>query len=154
MKAEELIGEPFKGLFDIDKYLGQSVGSRYDYAIENILSGENRDSVNGIITVIRSGKGILIKGEVTVQVELTCDRCLKIFAQSLSFNIEEEVLYQHGSVDATSLFRGDDEIILRDKNLLDIGELIRQYTLINLPMKVLCKPDCIGNKEDRNYGRS
>ena len=154
MKVEELIGEPFKGLFDIDKYLGQVVGSRYDYAIENILSGENKDSVKGTITVIRSGKGILIKGEVTVLVELTCDRCLKVFTHSLSFNIEEEVLYQHSSVDATSLFRGDDEIILRDKNLLDLGELIRQYTLINLPMKVLCKPDCIGIKEDKNYGPS
>ena len=146
MRAEELIGEPFKGLFDIDKYLGQSVGSRYDYAIENILFGKNRDAVKGIITVIRSGKGILIKGEVTVLVELTCNRCLNDFTHSLSFSIEEEVLYQHSSV--------EDEIILNDRNMLDLGELIRQYTLINLPMKALCRPDCIGNKEDSNYGPS
>ncbi len=154
MRAEELIGEPFQGLFDIDKHLGQSVGSRCDYAIENILFGENKDAVKGIITVIRSGKGILIKGEVTVLVELTCNRCLNDFTQSLSFNIEEEVLYQHNLVDATSLFSGEDEIILKDKNMLDLGELVRQYTLINLPMKALCKSDCIVNKEDRNYGPS
>ena len=154
MKAEELIGEPFKGLFDIDKHLGQSVGSRCDYAIENILFGENRDTVKGMITVIRSGKGILIKGEVTVLVELTCNRCLKDFTQSLSFNIEEEVLYHHNSVDTASLFDDEDGNYFKDKNILDLGELIRQYTLINLPMKALCKRDCIGNKEVNNYGRS
>ena len=154
MKAEELIGEPFNGLFDIAKLLGQSVGSRCEYTIEKILLGENRNAVRGIITVIRSGKGILIKGEATVQVELTCNRCLTDFSQPVSFNIEEEVLYQHSMVSDISLLDEEDAIFIKDKNMLDLGELIRQYTLINLPMKALCKPDCIGNKEVNNYGRS
>ena len=154
MKAEELIGEPFKGLFDVAKFLGQSIGSKCDYAIEKIISGENKDAVRGIITVIRSGKGILVKGEASVQVELTCNRCLTDFTYTMSFNIEEEVLYHHSMVSATSLFDEEDANFIGDENMLDIGELIRQYTLINLPMKALCKPDCIGNKEVNNYGRS
>lgn len=154
MKAEELIGEPLKGLFDVAKYLGQAIGSKCDYAIEKIILGENRDAVRGIITVIRSGKGILIKGEASVQVELTCNRCLTGFIQPVNFNIEEEVLYHHSIVSATSFFDEEDAIFIKDKNMLDIGELIRQYTLINLPMKALCRPDCIGNKEVDNYGRS
>ena len=154
MKAEELIGEPFKGLFDIAKILGQSIGSRFDYPIEEIILGNNRNAVRGIITVIRSGKGILIKGEATVQVELTCNRCLTDFIQPVSFSIEEEVLYQHSMVSAKSLLDEENAIFIKDQNMLDLGELIRQYTLINLPMKALCKPDCIGNKEDNNYGRS
>jgi len=154
MKAEELVGEPFKGLFDVAKYLGKSVGSRCDYAIEKIILGKNRDAVRGMITVIRSGKGILVKGKASVQVELTCNRCLTEFLQPVSFNIEEEVLYQHNMGFATSLFDEENAIFIKDENMLDIGELIRQYTLINLPMKALCKPDCIGNKEVNNYGRS
>ncbi len=154
MKAEELIGEPFKGLFDIAGLLGESAGSKYDCAIEKIISGKNRDAVTGIITVICSGKGILIKGKAIVQVELTCNRCLTGFVQSVSYNIEEEVLYPHSRVSATSLFEEEDSIFVKDKNMLDFGELIRQYTLINLPMKALCKRDCIGNKEVNNYGRS
>jgi uncharacterized protein len=154
MKAEELVGEPFKGLLDITRILGQSIGSRFDYPIEEIISGKNRNAVRGIITVIRSGKGILIKGEATVQIELTCNRCLVDFIQPVSFSIEEEVLYQNSMVSATSLFDEQDAIFIKDQNMLDLGELIRQYTLINLPMKALCKPDCIGNKEDNNYGSS
>lgn len=154
MKAEELIGEPFKGLFDVTKYLGQAIGSKCDSAIEKIILGENRDAVRGIITVIRSGKGILIKGEASVQVELICNRCLTGFIQPVNFNIEEEVLYHHSIVSATSFFDEEDAIFIEDKNMLDIGELIRQYTFINLPMKALCRPDCIGNKEVNNYGRS
>jgi uncharacterized metal-binding protein YceD (DUF177 family) len=72
----------------------------------------------------------------------------------VSFSIEEEVLYQHSMGSATSLFDEQDDIFIKDQNMLDIGELIRQYTLINVPMKALCKPDCIGNKEDNNYGSS
>jgi uncharacterized protein len=31
-----------------------------------------------------------------------------------------------------------------NKKILDLSELIRQYTLLNLPMKPLCRPDCPG----------
>ena len=154
MKAEELIGEPFKGLLDIARLLGESAGSKYDCAIEKIIWGKNMDAVTGIITVIRSGKGILIKGKATVQVELICSRCLTGFVQSVSYSIEEEVIYQNSKVSDISLFEEEESIFVKDKNMLDFGELVRQYTLINLPMKALCKLDCIGNKEVNNYGRS
>ena len=154
MKAEELIGEPFKGLFDVTGLLGESGGSKCDCAIEEVISDENRDTVTGIITVNRTGKGILIKGKATVQVELTCNRCLTGFVQPVSYNIEEEVIYQHNKVTDTSLLVDEDSIFINDKNMLDFGELIRQYTLMNLPMKALCKHDCMGNKEVSNYGRS
>jgi uncharacterized protein len=39
-----------------------------------------------------------------------------------------------------------------NKNILDLGELIRQYTLLNLPMKPLCRPDCPGMKEANSHG--
>ena len=154
MRVEELVGEPYKGLFEISNILGESAGSKCEYAIENIIIGENSDTVKGTITVIRSGKGILIKGEATVQVELTCDRCLSDFIHSLTFDIEEEILYQQNTVDNLSLDTGEDVVSIRDQNIVDVGELIRQYALINLPMKALCKPNCIVNKEDNNYGPS
>ena len=116
MKAEELIGEPFIGLFDIASLLGESVGSKCDCDIEKIISGKNRDAVTGIITVIRTGKGILIKGNATVQVELTCNRCLAGFVQPVSYSIEEEVIYQHSKDYATPLFEEEDFIFIKDKN--------------------------------------
>jgi len=154
MRAEELVGEPYKGFFEIRNNLGEFAGSRCDYAIENIIIGKNSDTVKGIITVIRSGKGILIKGEATVQIQLTCDRCLTDFIHFLNFDIEEEILYRQNTVDNLSLDTGEDVVFIRDQNVVDVGELIRQYTLTNLPMKALCKPNCIVNKEDNNYGRS
>ncbi len=147
MKAEEFSGVPLEGLFNVAQLLGQPIGSRHNYSIGEILVGKNKDLVRGDITVIRSGKGIIIRGEATVDVELTCSRCLDIFLQPISFRIEEEAIYLQNIPGNTPLFEEVDGFTIDSHNVLDLGELLRQYTLLNIPMKALCKPDCIGNKE-------
>jgi uncharacterized protein len=147
MTAEDLTGDPFKGLVNVAQLLGQPVGSSYNYVINEIIEGGNKDYVRGNITVIRSGKGIIIKGEAVVEVELICSRCLAVFVQPISFHIEEEAIYLQGVPDSETLFEEFDSYTIDSHNMLNLGELLRQYTLLNLPMKTLCKPDCVGNKE-------
>jgi uncharacterized protein len=147
MRAEDLTGEPFKGFVNLAQLLGQPVGSSYSYDINEVIERKNRDFVQGYITVIRSGKGMIIRGEAVVEVELTCSRCLDLYFQPIRFRIEEEAIYLQGSSGDIQLFEEVDGYAIDDHNMLNLGELLRQYTLLNLPMKALCKPDCIGNKE-------
>jgi uncharacterized protein len=37
-----------------------------------------------------------------------------------------------------------------DRNIVDLGELMRQYVLLNLPMKPLCRRNCPGIKEENS----
>lgn len=147
MRAEDLTGEPFKGFINLAQLLGQPVGSSYSYDINEIIESKNRDLIQGYITVTRTGKGIIIRGEAEVEVELTCSRCLDIYLQPIRFRIEEEAIYLQRTSEDIPLFEEVDGYTIDGHNMLNLGELLREYALLNLPMKALCKPDCIGNKE-------
>jgi uncharacterized protein len=67
----------------------------------------------------------------------------------MSFAAEEEFL-PISDDSALSSPEQSGEFTIDDNNILDLGELIRQYVLLNLPMKPLCRPDCPGMKEENS----
>jgi len=67
----------------------------------------------------------------------------------MNFTAEEEFLPVADISDDSALSSPEqsEEFTIDDKNIVDLGELIRQYVLLNLPMKPLCRPNCPGIKE-------
>ena len=90
--------------------------------------------------------------ELGAEVRLICSRCLEAFSCPISFTAEEEFLAVADMSDgsAFSLAEQPEEFTIDDKNIVDLGELIRQYVLLNLPMKPLCRPNCPGIKEENS----
>ncbi len=152
MTAEELNGKPFKGLIDMTRLLKAPVGCSRSYRVGEIFSGPAKNSIWGKVTLTHGGQEILVQGELTVEVELTCSRCLDAFLYPVSFHIEEEFLPAIDIPSGSALFPVSGDFSINSNNMLDLGELIRQYTLLNLPMKPLCQPDCGGIKEVSSYG--
>jgi len=71
----------------------------------------------------------------------TCDRCLEEF--------ESEVKSGYGLVYLTddTAAAGDHEevqVITPDTNYIDLGEDVRQFAILALPQKMLCREDCAG----------
>ena len=96
--------------------------------------------------MIRTDKGILVKGILEGQSHLMCSRCLTFFKHPLKFTIEEEFF---PSIDVTrGVFLPPPEdssvLMIDDHHILDLGEAVRQYALMDLPMKPLCRTDCGG----------
>jgi uncharacterized protein len=146
MTKEELKQKPLKGLINVAQLLQEPVGACRSYDISEVMDEQAGGCVKGKITLIRSGQGILVQAELTVEIELTCSRCLDIFLFPMRFDIEEEFL---STVDISSglplpLSEESAGFTIDNDHLLDLGELIRQYALLNLPMKPLCRPDCAG----------
>ncbi|MEX2324345.1 MAG: DUF177 domain-containing protein [Nitriliruptoraceae bacterium] len=85
--------------------------------------------------------GILVRGVIGFDVVMPCSRCLAD-------------RHQHVDADVTELFvdpsRDDDYDVdagyelLDDCTAIDLSTLVRDAVLIDLPMRVLCKPDCAG----------
>ena len=151
--SERLLGS--EGLLiNVAQLLKEHVGSRRIYLIDEIIDKQALISVKGKVVLIRTGRGFLVQGKLTGELELVCSRCLKNFLYPMSFAIEEEVLpvttVNNGL--AFPMPENPDGFIIDRDNMLDIGELIRQYALLNLPMKPLCQPDCAGIKEISSYG--
>jgi uncharacterized protein len=151
MKLEDLKEKHFDSLVNVSQLLKEPIGSRRRYNVQELVDQQGKDSLEGEVTLIRSSQGILVTGHIIVRIELTCSRCLNTFLCPVSSNIEEEFLsevYVPGALPDYSLEESSGFVVDSD-HLLDLGEAIRQYTLLNLPMKPLCRPDCTEMKEIR-----
>ena len=146
--------EPLKALINVTRLLKEPVGSSQSHDISGIIGEEVEGFVEGKAKVMRISQGVFVQCKLTAEVKLICSRCLDAFLYPISFTAEEEFLpISDVSGDlALSSPEQSKEFTIDDKNILDLGELIRQYVLLNLPMKPLCRPDCPGMKEANSYG--
>ena len=138
--------EPLKALINVSQLLKEPIGSSQSHDISGIIGGEVEGFVEGEAKVIRISQGVLVQCKLTAEVKLICSRCLNTFLCPMSFTAEEEFLpISDVSGDlAPSSLEQSEGFTIDKKNILDLSELIRQYTLLNLPMKPLCRPDCPG----------
>jgi uncharacterized protein len=149
MKVQSITGIHFDGLVNVAQLLKEPVGSSRKYSVHEIIHEQAENSVEGELTLIRSGQGILVHGKLAVKVRLWCSRCLNAFSSCVIFSIEEECLPTTDVLNGLPLasFEESTNCTIDTNHMLDVGEIIRQYTLLNLPMKPLCSPDCTGIKE-------
>jgi uncharacterized protein len=146
--------EPLQPLVNVAQLLKEPVGSTQSHCMSGMMEEEVQGFLEGKVKVVRTSRGVLVQCRLTVQVELVCSRCLDRFLHTMSFAAEEEflpTLDTAGSL-ALSLAEQSEEFTIDARNILDLSELIRQYTLLSLPMKPLCRPDCSGMKEANSHG--
>jgi uncharacterized protein len=91
----------------------------------------------GLARISRTPQGLLVKGEFTATIELECVRCLEKYPQPLNAVFDE--LYAFSDRTAT-----DSGLILPNDGYIDLQPLVREYLLIEIPIRPLCKPDCLG----------
>ncbi|MFO7772909.1 MAG: DUF177 domain-containing protein [Dehalococcoidia bacterium] len=151
---EKIEGDLLRASTNVAQLLKEPIGSSRTYDIDGTIDGEVEGPVQGRVKLIHTNRGVLAQGELSVAVKLECSRCLNTFSCHLGFTAEEEFLptVDMASGLALSSAEESDEFTIDSKHILDLGELIRQYTLLNLPMKPLCHPDCSGIKETNSYG--
>ncbi len=86
-------------------------------------------------------EGILVRGTVDVDLDLACARCLAI--QRLEHTVSLAELF----VDPRRAEAEDDEDSYRldvDLSHLDLGPLLRDTVVMEVPVRVLCRDDCQG----------
>ena len=91
----------------------------------------------GLARISRTPQGLLVKGEFSATIELECVRCLEKYPQPLNAVFDE--LYAFSDRTAT-----DSGLILPNDGYIDLQPLVREYLLIEIPIRPLCKPDCLG----------
>ena len=121
-RRESLIYEP-----DSFSYMGN------DYKILEKSPAEMMFSNLG------TGK-VLVKGSIRLVLEIPCDRCLQMVKQSLDVRFEQEVFSPDD--DQQSYEQDEQEFMLGYE--LDTEAFLNSEILVNMPVKVLCKPDCKG----------
>ncbi|HEX7364295.1 MAG TPA: DUF177 domain-containing protein [Dehalococcoidia bacterium] len=126
---------------NVAQLLKEPVGSSRNYHIEEHPVEDEISYIEGELVLIRTNRAIIVNGKLTASIKAICSRCLKPIESKISFEFEEEAYPV--SEDLSSAVQYDN-LIIDEGNVLDLSEAIRQYALLTLPAKPLCRLDCAG----------
>lgn len=126
--------------FNVAQLLREAVGGRRDYTFsaEQVTLDETlvlRD-IAGDVRFTRTTTGVFAQIRAQGLVRMICVRSLEEFDQHIELDIGEEI---HSVIDVitgapVSKPAEDDCFFLNELHLADIGEIIREYTLLQLPL--------------------
>ena len=135
---------------NVAQLLKESTGATRRYDIDGTICSDDGQEcqVQGKASLTRAGRGILVKGSFTCHSQLTCGRCLESFAHSSVFNVEEMFYPSIDILSGLPVALPDEDasnsFTIDEHHILDMSEMIRQYSLLAMPMKPLCRVDCAG----------
>ena len=134
---------------NVSQLLQEPIGSIRDCQVDeaaDIIGDGNKYTTRGECRLLRTQRSILTKCVLHAEVELTCSRCLSPFRHPLKIEFEEEFI---PTVDIASgaplpLPEETSAFTIDEHHVIDLTEAIRQYALMAVPMKALCRKDCAG----------
>ena len=136
----EKINHPLRT--NIGYFFNKPIGFFRDFEVENpevfIEPDLQLYHLSGRYTFSRTREGLLLQGAFEAEIDSHCNRCLDPFRAILSTEFEELYVFENRAQDEF-----DEEIIPED-GYIDLGKRIRDYLLLDLPINLVCKPDCKG----------
>jgi len=134
---------------NVSQLLKEPIGSSRKYKIDETLdiAEDKRDNaVSGEISLLRTQRGILVRAELHTELELTCSRCLGAFRYPLDISFEEEYIQTIDVNSGLPLETSGEpgSFTIDEHHIIDLREAVRQYALLLIPMKPLCREDCAG----------
>lgn len=108
-----------------------------DYPTVQLSDDVTLAPLRGTITATRTTEGIYLQGQLESAMVMECVRCLDEAIVPVEISIDELFYYPPQGAPEGEARVGDDGII-------DLAPLIRDLSLLSVPIKVLCRPDCLG----------
>ncbi len=114
-----------------------------DASVEELdLPAEFFGKVKVQVLLEKTKEHILLRTSLSVLRHCECDRCLKQYDREF-FN-EYHMFYIH-DISNKHLYDEDVVTVIRnDQDFIDISNDVREYAMLAIPMKNLCKDDCKG----------
>lgn len=136
--------------FNVAQLLREEIGGRRHYTFREdelpLDEALTLQQIEGDVRFTRTASGVLADVRARGTVDLLCARCLAPAPQQITLHFRDEF---HSVIEVTtgvSLPEPDEEdpFLIDESHLVDIGEALREYALIQIPMQALCHPECKG----------
>lgn len=139
--------------FNVAQLLKQTIGAVriYDLADEpGELDPDVRplSLLTGKVRLLRTHSGVLVTGRVKLDVEVACSRCTERIALPVEIELEESFRplaeVETGRFIHPDDFEGQEEelfdeaLLINERHILDISEIVRQNLWLSLPMYPAC----------------
>ena len=90
----------------------------------------------------KTGHQVHLRATIHAGGHFSCDRCLDEFEKPVTAQYSIVYIIEEGGPKAQA---GDEvQYLSPDANILDLGEDVRQYLILAVPQKLLCRDDCKG----------
>ncbi len=130
---------PFR--LNVGFLINQPVGSSRDFLFEVPQYSLDPDlllsALSGTALVTRTTQGLLVQVVMHATLHAECVRCLTDFQLGLNIDFTELYAFSQKSVTESGL-------ILPEDAHINLYPIIREYMLLDIPIKPLCSPDCKG----------
>jgi len=108
-----------------------------DYPTIKLSEDVTLTPLTGSFTATRTTEGIYIQGQLQSALSMECIRCLEETIVPVDISLDELFYYPPHHAPPGEPFVGED-------GMIDLGPLVRELSLLGVPIKVLCRPDCLG----------
>lgn len=110
-------------------------------------TGNIKKPVSVYIEIKKAKGGYDLHVDIEGEIELVCSRCLNIYKKDLTQSKDIRLEWVDPSFHG-ELTEEDLEVsFLEDEENFVIEEIVREQIILSVPIKPLCKPDCIGVAE-------
>jgi uncharacterized protein len=123
--------------FLIEASSGTSREIELDYPSIRIEDELNLTPLTGKFQAVRNSKGIYLSGLLKSTIETECARCLEPVTLPITIQLADLFYYPPSEAPEGEFFVGDD-------GFLDLAPLVRQLSLLEIPMQPFCREDCKG----------
>jgi uncharacterized protein len=108
-----------------------------DYPSIQIAPDLTLAPLEGMFQATRTSEGIYISGTLHSSLVVQCVRCLEDARQPITIQIDELFYYPPWSAPEGEQVVGEDAFI-------DLAPIVRDLSLLDVPMRPTCRPDCRG----------
>lgn len=123
--------------FLLEASLGTSRIIELDYPSIRLEDEVTLEPLTGSFQAIRNSKGIYITGELRSNIETECARCLTPVPLPIQFELDD--LFYHPAHAAPA-----GEYVVGEDGFIDLAPLVRELSLLEVPMQHFCQADCKG----------
>jgi uncharacterized protein len=114
----------------------------FDVLASEIGLGEEFSEVHTDVVLDKTPNQITLKAAIHTAADFYCDRCTAPLASRLDSAFQMHYIWDDedsGQYDAAEV-----QVIPQGSTIIDITEDVRQTVLIAVPLKMLCREDCLG----------
>jgi uncharacterized protein len=136
-------------VLNVAQLLKENVGSKrnYSFSLDTLSLDETTTAwdVTAQLKLTRISDGILVTGSLAGMARLECVRCLNEFDTEYHGDVEAEF---RPTIDISSGMpverEVDDYFEIDDNHHLDLADMLRQLSILSLPIRPVCGDDCPG----------
>ena len=98
------------------------------------------------IVIYRAGDKFVLEGDLTGGLQVKCDRCLEVYNRDVRSEFRLFLALPSMDIDKAEieLLDEDMEVGFTKGEEVDLDEIIKEQIYLSLPIKLLCKENCLG----------